>query len=138
MTNTIFLDSVPNDEVARYWSLLDVSIIHLKRAELFRTVIPSKIFECMGMGIPVLHGVAGESAEIVEKEGVGLVIEPENAGDLYEKLERLRNDGALRERIRENCRRAALRYDRKELALRMLGVLEDAVEAEKPGQRLFS
>jgi hypothetical protein len=35
---------------------------------LFTSVIPSKLFECMGMGIPVLHGVAGESADIVEKE----------------------------------------------------------------------
>ena len=54
--------------MARYWSLLDVSIIHLRRTELFTTVIPSKLFECMGMGIPVLHGVEGESAEIVRNE----------------------------------------------------------------------
>ena len=69
----VFVDSVPKDEVVRYWSLLDVSIIQLKKTELFTTVIPSKLFECMGMGIPVLHGVAGESAEIVEREGCGQV-----------------------------------------------------------------
>ena len=39
-------------------------MIHLRNTELFTTVIPSKLFECMGMGIPVLHGVAGESAAI--------------------------------------------------------------------------
>ena len=39
-------------------------------------VIPSKLFECMGMGIPVLHGVAGESAELVERKGAGLCLSP--------------------------------------------------------------
>jgi glycosyltransferase involved in cell wall biosynthesis len=72
--NVLFLDSVPKDQVPRYWSLLDVSVIHLRRSELFTTVIPSKLFEGMGMGIPVLHGVAGESADIVRKEAVGEVL----------------------------------------------------------------
>ena len=125
LTNVIFIDSVPKSEVARYWSLLDVSIIHLKKTELFTTVIPSKLFECMGMGIPVLHGVAGESAGIVEREGVGLVFEPENAGELCEKLEVLRQDKALYQKCHENCLVAARRYDRSALAGRMLKILED-------------
>ncbi|NNF79422.1 MAG: glycosyltransferase family 4 protein, partial [Rhizobiales bacterium] len=50
LTNLTMLDTVPKQEVARYWSLLDVSIIHLRRTELFKTVIPSKLFECMAMG----------------------------------------------------------------------------------------
>jgi glycosyltransferase involved in cell wall biosynthesis len=82
LTNVVFVDSVSKDQVSRYWSLLDVSIIHLRKTELFETVIPSKLFECMGMGIPVLHGVGGESAGIVEREGVGVVFEPENPGRL--------------------------------------------------------
>ncbi len=79
LTNVHFLDSVPKAEVPRYWSLLDVAIIHLRQADNFTQVIPSKLFECMGMGIPVLHGVAGESAGIVTREEVGLVFPPEDA-----------------------------------------------------------
>jgi hypothetical protein len=94
----IFIDSVPKDEVARYWSLLDVSVIHLRRTELFSTVIPSKLFECMGMGLPVLHGVAGESADIVEREGVGIVFEPESTGQLVAGIRRLAGDAPRRER----------------------------------------
>jgi len=85
LMNVIFINTVPKADVARYWSLLDVSIIHLRKTELFTTVIPSKLFECMGMGIPVLHGVAGESAAIVAKEDVGLVFEPENSKELCDK-----------------------------------------------------
>lgn len=123
LDNVIFLDSVPKEEVARYWSLLDVSIIHLRRTELFTTVIPSKLFECMGMGIPVLHGVAGESADIVRREGVGEVFEPENVEQLAEGLVRMRNDGAAYEAYRANCLNAAGKYDRSTLALEMLNAV---------------
>jgi len=124
LRNVIFIDTVPKAEVARYWSLLDVSIIHLKKAQLFAHVIPSKLFECMGMGIPVLHGVAGESAAIVEKEDVGLVFEPENPLDLCAKLEALKRDPVLYRRFRENGPLAAQRYNRSVLAGQMLTRLQ--------------
>ncbi len=130
LENVIFLDSVPKAEVPRYWSLLDISIIHLRKADNFTQVIPSKLFECMGMGIPVLHGVAGESAEIVEREGVGLVFEPENAEALCDGVLRLTRDPALYQDLRTHCLEAAPRYDRTELARRMLCVLE-GVAGEK-------
>lgn len=120
LVNVVFVDSVPKEQVVRYWSLLDVSIIHLKKTELFTTVIPSKLFECMGMGIPVLHGVAGESAEIVESEECGLVFEPENVDALCAGILMLKQQPALREKFRSNGLAAAARYDRRELARNML------------------
>jgi glycosyltransferase involved in cell wall biosynthesis len=119
LTNVRFIDTVPKEQVARYWSLLDVSVIHLRRTELFTTVIPSKLFECMGMGIPVLHGVAGESAEIVRREDVGLVFEPENVEQLVAGLLRLKADDALRARLGAAGLAGATRYDRRALAERM-------------------
>ena len=121
--NVLFIDSVPKSEVSRYWSLLDVSVIHLKKTDLFTSVIPSKLFECMAMGIPVLHGVAGESADIVEVESVGIVFEPENADALYQGIQRLRQYSELYGRLHANCLTAAGKYDRKTLALSMLDVL---------------
>lgn len=126
LDNVVFIDSVPKADVPKYWSLLDVSIIHLRKTELFTTVIPSKLFECMGMGIPVLHGVEGESADIVRREQVGIPFEPEGVDQLCEALQSLKSDPARLARFREQCLRAAGNYDRTYLALRMLKVLEDA------------
>jgi len=134
LDNVIFLDSVPKEEVARYWSLLDVSIIHLRKTELFTTVIPSKLFECMGMGIPVLHGVAGESADIVRREGVGEVFEPENAGQLVEGLVRMRSDRSAFEKYRTNCLAAAEKYDRSALAMEMLKVILETTADKAVGR----
>ena len=120
LRSVVFVDTVPKDQVARYWSVLDVSIIHLRAAELFTTVIPSKLFECMGMGLPVLHGVEGESADIVRTEGVGLVFKPEDAAHLAAHLQKLRSDSALRAHLSANGLKAAANYDRRNLGLDML------------------
>lgn len=127
LDNVVFIDTVPKEMVARYWSLLDVSIIHLRRTELFTTVIPSKLFECMGMGIPVLHGVAGESADIVRREGCGEVFEPEDANALVNALLTLRRDPTRIARYREACLAGASHYDRRNLGLRMLDILRKVV-----------
>jgi hypothetical protein len=124
LRNVVFLDTVPKDEVPRYWSLLDVSIIHLRRDPNFTQVIPSKLFECMAMGIPVLHGVEGESAEIVEREAVGQTFEPENADALVEGLLSLARDSGRYGRYQSACLEAAPKYDRRRLANDMLEVIE--------------
>ncbi len=124
LDNVIFVDSVSKDQVVRYWSLLDASIIHLKKDELFTTVIPSKLFECMGMAIPVLHGVEGESAGIVTREDVGLLFEPENHEALINALRRLADDPNLHARYKANGPLGAKRYDRSSLAGQMLQILK--------------
>jgi hypothetical protein len=123
LNNITFIDSVAKEQVARYWSLLDVSIIHLKKTDLFTSVIPSKLFECMGMGLPVLHGVAGESAAIVEAEHVGIVFEPQNSPALVNGILALRNDNALFYETKTRCASAARHYDRSTLATAMLNLL---------------
>jgi glycosyltransferase involved in cell wall biosynthesis len=123
LDNIIFVDSVSKDQVVRYWSLLDAAIIHLKRDELFTTVIPSKLFESMGMGIPVLHGVEGESAKIVECQNFGLLFEPENPESLVIGLRRLAEDPELLARFKANGPLGAYRYNRSSLAGEMLDIL---------------
>lgn len=124
LSNVIFVDTVPKSEVARYWSLLDVSLVHLKREPLFETVIPSKLFECMAMGIPVLHGVRGESADIVLRDQVGEVFTPEDAPELAAAASRLAHDKAALEGMAARGVVAARGYDRSALAARMLEILK--------------
>ncbi len=125
LSNIIFLDSVPKSEIARYWSLLDVSIIHLKKTDLFRSVIPSKLFESMGMGIPVLLGAEGESADIVKQATIGETFEPENASELAQKLIAMSSNPEHRSLYAAQGPVAAQRYSRTKLARVMLRQLED-------------
>lgn len=123
ISNVIFVDSVSKEDVAQYWSILDIAIVHLKREPLFRSVIPSKIFEAMAMGIPILHGVEGESAEIVKNSGAGWTFEPENAEILADEIRRISADRTLREAASVRGPIAASRYDRTRLAHEMLDLI---------------
>lgn len=134
LRNIVFIDSVPKDEVARYWALLDASIIHLSPNPLFETVIPSKLFESMGMGIPVLLGVRGEAARIVTHHSVGLCFEPGDARALVASIRQLSGSPIAVASLRKACIEAAPRFDRSRLASSMLESLV-ALKAGEPAGR---
>ncbi len=81
------------------------------------------------MGIPVLHGVEGESAEIVRAHDVGVVFEPENAEALRDALAALVAAPLERRRFADNAVRAAPVFDRAVLAARMGRILERVAAA---------
>lgn len=124
--NVLFIDTVPKEDVARYWTLLDVSIIHLKKTDLFKTVIPSKLFESMGMGVPILLGVSGESASIVNENEVGMNFEPENPDSLKDAIFSASNIDL--ETWRKRCSAGAKKYDRSFLAKQMLQYIEKTLQ----------
>lgn len=131
LENVTMLDPVPKTEVNKYISILDAALINLKKSPLFRTVIPSKIFENAGMHIPILMGVEGEAQAIVEQYGAGLCFEPENEEDFEGKLARLLEDKELYKRCQEGCEALAQAFDRKNLARDMLKVVESCRESPK-------
>jgi len=120
-----FIDSVSKQEVLDYYSVLDASLVHLKKSKLFKSVIPSKIFEAMAMGLPIIIGTEGESADIVLNEKVGIKIEQENADALFDAALRLHNDKTLMKKLSKSGIIAAYKYDRENLALCMLKHLEE-------------
>jgi len=128
LDNILFLDSVSRGQVMRYWSVVDVALIHLKKSELFKTVIPSKMFECMAMGIPILHGVEGESAEIINNYKVGKLFEPQNASALVELIKDIKVDQSECVRLSKNGTNTAPIFDRAMLAKRMLSILVKAAK----------
>lgn len=127
ISNVTMLDSVPKDQVVRYISILDLSLINLRKTELFKTVIPSKMFENAGMQIPIIMGVQGEAQEMLEEYGAGLCFEPENEEDFNAKLQQLLSDPDLYERCRTGGAEMSRDYDRKALADKMLECMMDTV-----------
>lgn len=122
--NVTMLDSVPKEEVANYISILDVCLINLKKSPLFKTVIPSKIFENAGMQIPILMGVEGEAKNIIEKYGAGICFDPENAEDFIQKLQKIL-DPSVYTQCKKGCLNLAKDFDRQKLATQMLEIIEE-------------
>jgi glycosyltransferase involved in cell wall biosynthesis len=125
LSNVVMLDQQPRSRMPAIWGLAGASIVHLRNTPLFRTVIPSKIFEAMAMRIPILLGVEGEAAAIVTDAKAGLLFEPENAEALAAAVRRLADDRGEAARLGENGRRAAReQFDRRALAARYLALLD--------------
>ena len=124
--NVTMLESVPKKEVKRYLSILDVSLINLRRDPLFKTVLPSKIFENAAMGLPILMGVEGEAAELINKYGAGVCFIPEDADDFKAKLSELLSSDTYAA-CKEGCFRLAADFDRQVLAKNMLDILSNVV-----------
>ena len=128
LTNVVMLGQQPKEDMPKIWAISDVSLVLLKKLELFLTVIPSKIFESMAMGKPIVLGVEGESREIVEDGGAGVCIEPESAEALAEALKRLYGSNVEYDRISENGRRyVAAHFDRTSLAQEYEKILQKLV-----------
>jgi len=89
LTGIVFTGMVEREKVPELLAASDVVLVHLRKTELFTTVIPSKIFEAAGMAKPIICGVAGKAAELIEQSKGGINITPENADELVLALKRL-------------------------------------------------
>ncbi len=89
LANVIMLGQQPKERMPVLWAAADVSLVLLKRSDLFKTVIPSKIFEAMAMERPLILGVEGEAKALVEEAGAGVCIEPESPAELAEAVQAL-------------------------------------------------
>lgn len=125
LKNVTIHDFVPQTEIPAYWRAIDIAIVHLKPHPVFKTVIPSKIFEIMAMGVPMVYGVEGESADIVRETGAGECIPSGDAEAMTQSVLRLAEDRDLRDQLGENGRtRVSERFSRKVKASEMAEFLQ--------------
>jgi glycosyltransferase involved in cell wall biosynthesis len=126
LKNIKILPGVPKDQVLDYYALGDINLVTLKKADLFRTVIPSKVFEIMAMARPILCAVNGECRQIIEQAGCGLFVEPENVGEMAAVVLSLSQEPEDLSIMGENGRKfVEAFFNRNELATRYLDVLRN-------------
>ena len=94
---------------------------------IFQETVPSKIFEAMACGRPVLASLDGEAKAIVQASGGGTTVEPGNAAAIAQGILRLRAmTSSERAAMGEKGREYVLaNYRRESLADRYLDVLHD-------------
>lgn len=124
LTNVRLVPRQPKEMMPRLWSLCSLTLVPLRDSPVFSTVIPSKIFESMAMGIPILISVPeGEAVRIVCESGAGIAVPPEDPEATAREVLRLAGDRALMAQLRESAASAARQYSRGAQAVRMLEIL---------------
>ena len=125
LDNIVFTGRRPKSEMPLFLAASDVCFVHLRKTPLFETVIPSKIFEALGMRRPILIGVEGDAKLLVEASGGGVSMMPESESELVEKLLSLAGDEALRQRLGDVGHDFVVQnFDREKLAKEYIEVLD--------------
>ena len=124
LSNIVFVDPQPKAVMAAWWSLCDVALIHLKNDPVFATVIPSKLFEAMAMGVPVLYvGPDGEAPGLVRTIGCGITVPPEDTAALVAAIHALSDNPDHRARHAAAGLRGVHAFRRDVLAAHLLRLL---------------
>jgi glycosyltransferase involved in cell wall biosynthesis len=127
ITNVKFVPNQPRSAMPALLNNAYATIIPLKRLDLFKSALPSKMFESMSAARPIVAALWGEAAELVEAADCGIVVTPEDPSALRAAVERLAADAALAARLGENGRSYAIvHYDRNQIAARFLDLLRQA------------
>ena len=129
LRNVVLVPPQPKERMPEFWSLCSVALVHLKDTPVFEAVIPSKIFEAMGMGVPILlASPKGEASHIVEKEEAGLWVPAEDPTALEEGILRLKNDHEFYHLCAARSYASAPRYSRERQARDVLKVAMEVVK----------
>lgn len=118
-TKIVFIPNTPKQKVMRMIKNASGYIVPLKKLNLFLGAIPSKIFDPLALGIPVLLGVDGEARKIFIEQGKGgLFYEPENHEALAEAIVQLENDKHLAKKLGQQGKEyVEQNFDRKNIAM---------------------
>ena len=96
LSNILLLGQIPRSEVIPLTHASDIMLISLEELEVFKITIPSKFYDSMAAGKPVLSNVDGELKNIMEKHKTGLHFSFNNSGSFKKSLMKLVDDERLR------------------------------------------
>ena len=131
LSNVRFVDQQTRERIPAYICASNACLVMLKKADLFKTVLPTKLLEFMSCGRPVILAVDGEARRIMDEAGAGIFVEPQNTADLAAAIVGLAGDPGLCNVLGSNGRRyVASNFARYQTALRYLDVLENLCQSK--------
>lgn len=141
LTNIRLIDQQPRERIPAFICASDACLVLLKKTELFKTVIPTKMLEFMSCARPVILGVDGQARKVLEEAQGGVAIEPENTASLVNAILALAGDAAACSSYGANGRRYVVeRCSREQTAKAYITVLrglplwtERATAISRPG-----
>jgi glycosyltransferase involved in cell wall biosynthesis len=123
-----FMPNTPKTEVLSIVAASYGYIVPLKDLEIFKGAIPSKLFDPLALGIPILLGVDGEAKDLfIDKGKSGWYYKPENVDDLVDKINISIDNQEEAEAFGRNGKRYVTKYfDRQNIAKDFILALKEA------------
>ena len=128
LANVRILDQQPRERIPAFIAASDACLVLLKKADVFKTVIPTKMLEFMSCASPVILGVDGQAREIVEEANAGIAIEPESDGALVDAIRWLEADRGMTRELGQKGREYILQnFSRARTAEKYINVLQPLI-----------
>jgi glycosyltransferase involved in cell wall biosynthesis len=123
--NLRFVDQQPREKIPAYICASDICLVPLKKSDVFKTVIPTKMLEFMSCGRPVILGVDGQARIVLEDAKAGVAIEPENSVALEKAILYLATNKQVAQDLGRNGREFIMRrFSRHQTAEKYTRMLE--------------
>jgi glycosyltransferase involved in cell wall biosynthesis len=114
LSNITFLPEKPREQIPGYLSASDVSLVPLRKSEIFKGALPSKIFDAWACERPVIISIDGEARQIVESARGGIYISPEDPLEMSRAIKKLKDSPSERMEMGKNGRKFTIQnYSRK-------------------------
>lgn len=122
--NVTMLGRVPHERIPDLYADADAAVVLLRDKPLFEGALPTKMFEAMSAGRPLVLSAAGEAAMLVQEASCGVVVPPERPNELAAALSDLAGDRERAGRLGEAGRQAVVEGFSRERAFdRWYGLL---------------
>jgi glycosyltransferase involved in cell wall biosynthesis len=132
LRNILWVGQQPRERIPEFIAATHVCLVPLKKTELFKTVIPTKMLEFMACARPVILGVDGQAREILDSAHAGVFVEPENSSALVAAIRKLALNPAWRESLGLNGRNYILQHSsRQQTARSYIAVLESVLNGKR-------
>lgn len=92
LKNIRVYNPMPKNKVVEEVAKCHIGLAHLRKDSAFDLVIPGKIIDYMGIGIPIVAGVEGYAAKVINDSESGLVVEPDDYVGLSKAIMKIYND----------------------------------------------
>ncbi len=128
ISNITLLSEKPTNVIPSFISAADVALIPLRKIDLFKDTLPSKLFDSWACQRPVLLCVDGEARQIIDQAQAGVYVPPEDPHALAQALIDLKNNPKAVERMGRNGRDFTERYySRRKQAIQLAELLETMI-----------
>lgn len=128
LRNLRLLPAQPRATIPALLAASHACLVMLKKNDVFKTVLPTKMMEYMSSGRPVISNVEGEAAELLTEAHAGICVAPQDPEALWHAIHEMRTDPGLRREFGNSGRAFVLsRLTRERTAQEYLEVLKNVL-----------
>ncbi|MFR1707590.1 MAG: glycosyltransferase family 4 protein [Clostridium sp.] len=126
LENVTFLPMQDKKDMPKIIASMDATVVPLKKLDIFKGALPSKMFENLASEIPIVLAVEGEAENLINDAQAGIVVEPENSKEIAKAILKLHKNKELRESLGKNGRNYVMNnFSREAIARKLENILLD-------------